>query len=412
MEVRLHVPDTVLLISDDPAGRGGTEIRLLQTAMSLSRDRWRPLVIVPTDGYLYRMLKGAGVDTRLLNFYRFPRFWRVRRHFPIDAWVTILVNMVRFRRILKQERVSLVHTVAKQTFNVRNVAWAARTMGVPVIWSCGDTNPQVLTYCRRGLGSMLDRVIAISHHVKDALVRFGLEPSDNIEVLHNAIDLEDWDKQTSAMDGSLREELGVPADRPIVGLVARLDRVKGQDAFLLAAAEVARAHPSALFLLVGVIRPTSRWAVFADYFREVKALAERPALRGRVIFTGWRDDLPRVMATVDILVQPSRRETFGRVLIEAMASRKPAIVTRVGGMPEIVVDDETGFVVAPEEPSGLAAAILRLLQDPASRRAMGEAGRMRVEQHFSLPQRIRRLESIYHQVLDTRAAEHKVRPCT
>lgn len=145
MGMRLYVPETIVFISDDPAGRGGTEIRLLQTATSLSRDRWRPLVIVPTDGYLYRMLSDAGVDTRLLNLYRFPRLWRVRRYFPIDAWVTILVNMVRFRRILKQERVSLVHTVAKQTFNVRNVAWAARTMGVPVVWSCGDTNPQVLS---------------------------------------------------------------------------------------------------------------------------------------------------------------------------------------------------------------------------------------------------------------------------
>jgi glycosyltransferase involved in cell wall biosynthesis len=105
------------------------------------------------------------------------------------------------------------------------------------------------------------------------------------------------------------------------------------------------------------------------------------------------------MESLDILVQPSLRETFGRVLIEAMASRKPAVVTRVGGMPEIVVNGETGLVVPPENPPALAAAVVSLLQDRARSQAMGEAGRRRVEEHFTLPERIRRLESIYSDVI-------------
>jgi glycosyltransferase involved in cell wall biosynthesis len=359
-------------------------------------------VIVPAVGHLYRLLTGAGVDTRVLNFYRFPRFWRVRRFLPVDAWATILVNLVRLRGLLRREGIVLIHTVAKETLNVRNVVWAAEPVGVPVVWSCGDTNPKVLTYCRRGLGARLDRIIAISHHVKHELLRAGIDRPENIEVLHNAIDLEDWDKRTAAIDSSLREELGLPHARPIVGLVARLDRVKGQRAFLLAADLVAQAQPDAMFLLVGVVRPTSRWAVFADYFREVEALAQRPALQGRVRFVGWRTDLPRVMASLEILVQPSLRETFGRVLIEAMASRKPVIATRVGGMPEIVLDGETGLIMPPEDPPALAAAIQSLLGDPARRQAMGEAGRCRVEEHFTLPTRIHRLESLYGDVLRRR----------
>ena len=314
------------------------------------------------------------MDTRVLNFYRLPRFWRVRRFFPVDAWATILINMGRLRRLLRREGIALIHTVAKETLNVRNVAWVANAARVPMVWTCGDTNPKVLTYCRRGLGARLDRIIAISHHVREELLRAGMDCPDKIEVLHNAIDLEDWDKRTAAIDGSLREELGVPLGRPIVGLVARLDRVKGQHTFLRAAELVAQAYPNAVFLLVGVVRPTSRWAVFADYFREVEALAQRSALQGRVRFVGWRTDLPRVMSSLDILVQPSLRETFGRVLIEAMASRKPVIATRVGGMPEIVVDGETGLIVPPEDPPALAAAILSLLRDPVRSRAMGEAG--------------------------------------
>jgi glycosyltransferase involved in cell wall biosynthesis len=105
------------------------------------------------------------------------------------------------------------------------------------------------------------------------------------------------------------------------------------------------------------------------------------------------------MASLDILVQPSRRETFGRVLIEAMASHKPVIATRIGGMPEIVREGETGILVRPEDPRDLAGAMLELLRDPGRRRTMGDAGRRRVETHFGLPQRIHRLQTIYDQVL-------------
>jgi glycosyltransferase involved in cell wall biosynthesis len=392
------VSKAILFISDD-IGRGGTEVGLLQTATGLARERWCPLVIVPACGYLYEMCTRAGLDTRVLNFYRLPRFWRVRRYFPIDSWLTILVNGRRLKRLLQRERIALVQTSAKETLNVRNLARVARAAGVPLVWSCHDSNPKVLTYCRQGLGAKIDRIVAISHHVREELLRAGIEEPDKIEVLHNAIDIKAWDARTSAIDSSLREELGIPHNRPVVGLVARLDPIKGQRAFLLAADLVAQACPDAVFLLVGVVRPTSRWAVFADYFREVEALARRPTLQGRVLFAEWRTDLPRVMESLDILVQPSLRETFGRVLIEAMASRKPAVVTRVGGMPEIVVNGETGIVVPPEDPPALAAAVVSLLQDRARSQNMGEAGRRRVEERFTLPDRIRRLESIYNEML-------------
>jgi len=393
------MPKRLLLVADDPAGRGGTEIRLLQTAASLPPARWRPLVVVPSGGHLYDLLMTSGVDTRVLNFYRLPRYWRLRRLFPLDTWITLLINRYRFRKLLERESVALVHTVAKQTLNVWNVAQVARQANIPVVWSCGDSNPQVLGFCRRGLGSRLNRIIAISQHVKEALLHAGLDCPEKIEVLHNAIDLPDWDARLSKLDGSLRAELGLAPGRPLVGLVARLDPVKGQHTFLQAAELVAQTHTDVAFVLVGVIRPKSRRAVFARYFAEVEALAQRPALRARVKFLDWRSDLPDVMASLDILVQPSRRETFGRVLIEAMASRKPVIATRIGGMPEIVTEGVTGILVHPEDPRDLAAAILELLRDPNRRRTMGDAGRRRVETYFGLPQRIHRLQTIYDRVL-------------
>ncbi len=393
------MPERILFIADDPVGVGGTERGLVQTALGLSPDRWRPLVVVPGRGPLYDMCTGVRLETRVLGFHRLPRGWRFRRHFPLDSWLTMRVNGWRLKRLLGRERVALIQTSAKQSLNVRNLASVANAAGVPLVWSCHDSNPRVLTHCSPGLGARLARVIAVSSHVKKELLNAGLGHAEKIEVVHNAIDLEERDGRASVANGSFREELGIPRTQHIVGLVGRLDRVKGQDLFLRAAELVAEGRRDVAFLLVGVIPPWSRWAPFADYFREVEALARRPGLRGCVHFVGWRSDMARVMASLDILVQPSRRETFGRVLIEAMASRKPVVVTRVGGMPEIVVDGETGLIVPAEDPAALAVAIRVLLEDADRRMVMGEAGRRRVEACFTLSQRLRRLEVIYREVL-------------
>jgi glycosyltransferase involved in cell wall biosynthesis len=399
------VPERILFVSDDPAGRGGTEIRLMQDATRLASGRWHATVLVPARGHLHDMLTRAGIGTRILDFYHLPRFWRVRKAFPVDTWLTLFVNGWRFRRLLKREGIALVNSVAKETLIVWHTARVARAAGVPMIWSCGDTNPAVLGYCGRGLDQRVDRIIASSHHVKTALLEAGMTSPEKIDVVHNAIDLDDWDAATARIGVSLREELGIPRDRPVVGLVGRLDRVKGQRDFLLAAERVARANADAVFLLVGMIRPTSRWAPFADYYDEVEALMHRPALQGRIVVTGWRSDLPRVMAAQDVVVQPSLRETFGRVLIEAMAACRPVVATRVGGMPEIVVQGETGLIVPPSDPEALAQAILTLLRDPERRRAMGAAGRARVEARFSLSHRVRRLEAIYGEMLRSHRAQ-------
>jgi glycosyltransferase involved in cell wall biosynthesis len=399
------MPERILFVSDDPAGRGGTEIRLIQDTTRLAPGRWRTTAVVPARGHLHDLLTRAGVDTRVLNFYHLPRFWRARKVFPVDTWLTLLVNGHRFRRLLEREGIALVNSVAKETLIAWHTARVAQAAGVPMIWSCGDTNPRVLAYCRRGLGRRVDRVIASSHHVKATLLEAGMTDPKRIEVVHNAMDLVDWDAGAASSGTPLRDELGISRDRPVVALIGRLDPVKGQREFLLAAERVARVNREVLFLLVGIIPPRSRWAPFADYYGEVQALMRRPDLRSRVLVVGWRTDLPNVMAAPDIVVQPSLRETFGRVLIEAMAARKPVVVTRIGGMPEIVVDGETGLIVPPSNPDALAAAILTLLRDPERRRAMGRAGRSRVEASFSLSQRTRRLEAIYEDVLRRRRGD-------
>lgn len=394
---------SLLLVSDDPGGRGGVERGIIEVARAMSARGWRAIVLVPAMGSTLRMCREAGLEVQLSSLYRRPHFWRLRRYFPPDVWLRNLVGGVRLRRLLRREQVAVVYSAAKDSENIFHWARFARRSGIPVIWSCHDTNPRGLRFCKRGLDEHIDRVIAVSNHVKSALLQAGLTSSDKINVLYNGLDLKRWDAELAGSPATLRDELGIPPEPPVIGLVGRLDPIKGQLTFLHAAAVVAQARPDALFLLVGLTRPPTRFARFARYHREILKQVRSPALRGRVLCTGWRTRMPLVMASLDILVQPSRRETFGRTLIEAMATRKPVIASSVGGMPEVVADRESGLLVPEEDPHALAAAIIALLEDPSRARQMGEAGRRRVEQFFSLEHRTTVVASICASVADGEA---------
>jgi L-malate glycosyltransferase len=403
---------TLLLVSDDPGGRGGVERGIIEVARAMSAQGWRTIVVVPAMGSTLRMCREASLEVQLSSLYRRPRFWRVRRYFPLDVWLRNLVGGVRLRRLLRREQVAVVYSAAKDSESIFHWARFARRSRIPIIWSCHDTNPRGLTFCKRGLDAYVDRVIAVSNHVKSALLQAGFTSPDKINVLYNGLDLKRWDAELAGSPATLRDELGIPPEVPVIGLVGRLDPIKGQLTFLRAAALVAQTHPDALFLLVGLTRPPWRFARFARYYREILKQVRSPALRGRVLWTGWRTQMPPVMASLDILVQPSSRETFGRTLIEAMATRKPVIASHVGGMPEVVADQGSGLLVPEEDPQSLASAMIALLQDSARARQMGEAGRSRVEQFFSLERRTSAVASICATVAvgEDRRGESPVEP--
>jgi L-malate glycosyltransferase len=394
-----------VLVSDDAAGRGGVERGIIEVARAMNARGWHAIVLVPGAGSTLRMCREAGLEVQLSRLYRRPRFWRVRRYLPPDVWLRDLAGALRLRRLLRRERIAVIYSAAKDSESVFQWARFARRSQVPIIWSCHDTNPSVLTFCSRGLGEHVDRVLAVSKHVESALLDAGLACPEKITVLYNGLDIKAWDTELAGSPSTLREELGIPRAQQIVGLVGRLDPIKGQLTFLRAAALVAQTKPDALFLLVGLTRPRWRFARFASYYREILTQIRSPALRGRVLWTGWRERMAPVMASLDILVQPSTRETFGRTLVEAMATRKPVIASRVGGMPEVVADQETGLLVPKEDPQSLAAAIVALLEDPARARQMGEAGRRRVEQLFSLERRTTAVATICATVADSEARQ-------
>jgi glycosyltransferase involved in cell wall biosynthesis len=187
----------------------------------------------------------------------------------------------------------------------------------------------------------------------------------------------------------MRRTFGVQAQGLLVGTVGRLHPQKGFASLLAAVARVRERLPAIRLLLVGggALR------------RDLVARAEALGLAEVVIFAGSRGDVPEILAALDLFVLPSLWEGLPNAVLEAMAAGLPVVATAAGGTPEVVVDGETGLLVPPGDVTALAEAIERLLRDPGLRRKMGEAGRKRVEGHFTIEQTVAQTVALYETLL-------------
>lgn len=216
-----------------------------------------------------------------------------------------------------------------------------------------------------------DILACVSQAVADDMAAQGI-PRDRLRVSLNGIDTASYDRPAPA-------NLGLPASHPIVGTAAHLSPKKGFDELV----RVAELLPAAQFVVAG-----------EGPMRSELEEASRAQLGGRLTLLGFRDDMPAVMAAIDVFCLPSRREPFGLVLLEAMAAGKPTVAFRAGGAPEVVDDGVTGFLVPPGDCAAMADALRLLLADPDLRSKMGAAGRARVISSFTLDRTVSRLNAI------------------
>ena len=271
----------------------------------------------------------------------------------------------------------------------------ARLARVPVvIASIRDLGPYLTPMqkrVQRYVCRLADCVLVNADAVKRWLVEDGYDAS-KIVVIRNGVDLGRFSQPPEP--DRIRGEFGVPRDVPLVAVVSRLNRLKGLEQFLEAAAVVSSRFPEARFLVVGETPPFD-----PTYLDDLKTLARDLGIGSRVIFTGVRSDVPALLASVDVAVMPSLNEALSNALLEAMAAGAPVVATRVGGTPEALVDGETGLLVAPEDVPSLAAAVVRLLEAPAWAAHLGRAARQSIADRFSIARMATSTTQLYRELL-------------
>jgi glycosyltransferase involved in cell wall biosynthesis len=230
----------------------------------------------------------------------------------------------------------------------------------------------------------VDCFICASDAIRKMLISDGV-PETRAVTVHEGIDL---DHVAAAPPAPLHEELWLPHDAPIVGNVAALVAHKGQKHLIESAALVVRRVPDARFVIVG------EGELRSALERQIK---ERH-LEKHVLLAGFRPDVLSLHKAFDVFVLSSVSEGLGTSLLDAMACGKPIVATRTGGIPEAVVDGETGFLVPPRDHESMAEALVRLLEDEPLRQRMGAAALRRVRERFSAERMVQATLRVYRRV--------------
>ncbi|HUM15894.1 MAG TPA: glycosyltransferase [Candidatus Nitrosotalea sp.] len=356
---------TVLHTEASP-GLGGQEMRTLNEARWTAERGWRVLLACQPDGRLAERALAAGVETV-----------RVRMRGAFDP-----SGLIALVQLIRRERVSLVHT--HSSIDAWLAGIAARLCRVPVVRTRHVSIP-----IRRGPNPvyrwLADRVITSGEAIRRMVLEAGVRP-ERVIAIPAGVDLGAF--PFGLRSPAISRELGLGV--PVVGSVAMFRGSKGHPQLLEAFARVREKHSGASLLLVG------------DGVRRgwVEQLARDAKLSDSVVFTGFRPDVPALLGAMDCFALASTRtEGVPQALLQAFAIGVPVVASRIGGIPEVVTDGETGLLVESGSVESLAAAILAVLDDPEAAARRARAARALVDGRFSHETAIGRLLQLYDELL-------------
>jgi glycosyltransferase involved in cell wall biosynthesis len=356
----------------------GAERALVLTVQQLDPARYRPHVILGTDGDTRRALEAAGVSCEVRPLRHLDR-----RH-PL-AWGSSVLGVLRVARRIGA---SLIH--ANDVPSFQPGGYAARILRIPAMTHVRfpDAHAGYSWFLRPGFRHAL----FVSQALMDDALAASPIFAGRSSVLHDGVQLPPLVDTAGRL--ALKRELGLPLDRPVVALTGQVSEVKGIWEFVEAAAGLVSGTPAHFTVLGDDLK--SGGALRLAMERKVAALG----LTARFTFLGFKPDAPRLIPAFDVVAVPSHVEPLGNATLEAMAAGVPVVGSAVGGIPEMVVDGETGLLVPARDSRALASALARLVQSHSLRSALGAAARRRVEEHFNLPLHGRRLQALYDSMLD------------
>ena len=368
---------------------GGPAIHTILLTTGLNNEVFESILVTgmegKREGNMLDLAAAKGVEPIVIRELR-------RNVDPKDG----LIALFKLYRLIRRERPQIVHTHTATAGLLGRLA--AKLAGVPIILHTfhghvlrGYFSPlrsKALVWMERLLACLSDRVVTVSEGQRRELAGYGIAPLEKIAVVPLGFELEAL-LACESHRGELHRELGLSDDDKLIGIVARLVPIKNHHLFLQAAELVAEAVPQARFLVVGD----------GELREELEAYASDLRLDGRVFFTGWRRDLPCLYADLDVVALTSINEGTPVSIIEAMAAGVPVVATAVGGVPDVVVNGETGYLVKAGDVKGLAEAITELLRNSEKARGMGRKGREAVYPKFAAQTLIANVEQLYSDLL-------------
>lgn len=365
---------------------GGAQLNTLYTLKNLNRERFHPLLVTGLHGMLVEKAKKMkGVEVIFVSEFR-------REINP----VLDLITLFKLYEICRRRRIDIVHTHGSKGGMLGR--WGARFASVPVIihtihgWGFNDYQSwfvrKTVVFLERLAALITDRLVAVAEANRDKGLSHGIGRPGQYTVIRSGVEIKRF--ADAGIDTHKKKgDLALYTDRPTVGMIACLKPQKAPLDFIRVAAQVLKRLPYAQFLLVGdgVLR------------KRMESLIEELGIKESVKLTGWRFDIPGIMALLDVVVLTSLWEGLPRVFAEALASGKPVVATNVDGAPEAIIDGRTGFLVPPGDIQSAAEKITFLLRNPQKAQKMGTEGRRLVYPDFDIDTMLEKLTSLYDEAL-------------
>ncbi len=380
-------PRTILFVHPS-AELYGADRTLLQLVEGLDANRWRAVVVLPRRGELAELLERAGALVETCELGLGERASLGPRGLVKLAW-QVPMGALNVLRLARRHQPSLIHT---NTMIVLGGAIGAKLSGVPHLWHVHEILERPTWLAKaysKILATLSSRVVNNSDATRRSFDRWCKRLAKKNRVVLNGI--EKVEEVSAERSEEFRRSIGVSEQQPLVLLAGRINSWKGQGLLVQAAAQLHGTHPEARYLLAGSA-PQGQAHFEATLDQQIKAAG----LEHVVLRIPFQKDAELLYAAANICCVPSTRpEPFGLVAIEAMRAANPVVASRQGGLLEIVEEERTGFFFEPGNPVSLAGCLDELLSDQDLARSMGEAGRQRQLECFSVKRYCAEFEAHY-----------------
>ena len=368
---------------------GGISIRAIDVAQKLQEDEISTLFIVPKEkGALAARLNELHlpVNQIILGRPSLKRIWaNIYWFFSFPLSVIILMSLIL------REKIDIVHVNGLLSLQA---PVAALLTGRRIVWHLASTiYPPFLVRLLMPFICRVSFVMTISESVDHYYVGKNTKCSKRL-IVHEPVNIHRFSPDITTQErDQFRQNLGVGLDELVVGVVGNITPVKGYDYLFQAVPLVVKVKPEVHFVIVGAMFNTQ-----LEYKKKLDLLANSLGIKEHIRFLGQRHDIRELLNAFDLFVLPSLHEGTPIAILEAMAMERAVVATRVGGVSDLVIDQETGLLVKAKNPEKLAESILDLLDDDQKRTAMGKSGRKRITQLFSLEHCVHVHKMIYCQL--------------
>ena len=369
----------LFVMRKQPSEFGGGYRVFLQIMERLSKDTFNIFSCCPFNHEQKERLKASGVRIINTNLDNNP-----------------IVSILKLSKIIRSENIHIVHTQGGRDDFYARVA--GRIAKVPVVVNTVATLVEgydvtflkkiVYVLCDRLTERFVDQFIVVSESLRKTIIRnHGIQP-DKVIKIYNGIELDQYQPHPGSRE-KIRKEFLISEEEFLVGTAGRLVYEKGFEFLIRSVQKVLKTFPKTKFLLVGD----------GPLKMKLENLARELGIMEYCIFSGFRDDIPEILSSLDLFVLPSILEGHPIVILEAMAMAKPIVASDINGVREQIENGRTGVLVPRGDPQALAEAINQLLKDKSKAKALGMEARKRAEAMFDLKHQIPLYEEVYKQLL-------------